>query len=194
MKKALNKFLSFFVIALTFNMEACTHKVQEEAEVAKHLPHFELTDQNGNAFTNASVKNKYIISAFFFTGCPSICPKMTTQMKRVAAAIGKDERFLILYHSIDPERDTQQKLNFYTLKNNLPANWKLLRGDTGNIYMLANYYLVRAGRDKNDASGFIHSGSFVMTDQSGIPNKYYNGLDSTSVHELIHEIKNLKKI
>ena len=47
---------------------------------------FSLTDQEGKEATAAAWNNQIVIVDFFFTHCPSICPKMTYQMKRVQQA------------------------------------------------------------------------------------------------------------
>jgi protein SCO1/2 len=43
-------------------------------------PHFELTDQNGQKVTNDTYKGKVFVIEFFFTSCPTICPKMNQSM------------------------------------------------------------------------------------------------------------------
>ncbi len=53
---------------------------------------------------------KVWVTDFFFTTCPTICPKMKNEMLRVLDAYQGDERVVILSHSIDPEHDTQQVL------------------------------------------------------------------------------------
>ena len=61
-----------------------------------------------------SLKGKIVIADFFFTRCPTICPALTMNMKRLAESINngkksgdKTNKFVhFLSFSIDPERDS----------------------------------------------------------------------------------------
>ena len=47
------------------------------------IEEFSLVDQNGGQFNSGHTEGKIYVADFFFTTCPSICPKMTKQMYRV---------------------------------------------------------------------------------------------------------------
>src|SRR5579862_6282765 len=47
------------------------------------IPDFQFIDQDSNVVDAATIKNKIYVADFFFTSCPSICPKMMSQMDRV---------------------------------------------------------------------------------------------------------------
>src|SRR5205085_670521 len=48
-----------------------------------HIPSFSFLDQDSAMVNDAVIKNKLLITEFFFTSCPSICPKMQKEMLRV---------------------------------------------------------------------------------------------------------------
>ena len=71
----------------------------EKPEDAKLLvigpaPKFELTNQDGKKITNADYLGKVYVLEFFFTTCPSICPKMNENMLEI------EKKFLIFQISV----------------------------------------------------------------------------------------------
>jgi protein SCO1/2 len=75
---------------------------------------------------------------FFFTICPSLCPRLMDGMQKVAQAYAKDSSVRIMSYSVMPNRDSVAVLARYAkAKNiNLPQ-WHLLTGDKKQIYDLA---------------------------------------------------------
>ena len=75
---------------------------------------YTLTDQNGQKFASASLKNHYQLVYFGFTFCPDICPvelqKMTDAMRMADIPTGK---LTPVFISIDPMRDTAAVLKAY---------------------------------------------------------------------------------
>ncbi|MEZ4848156.1 MAG: SCO family protein [Bacteroidia bacterium] len=47
------------------------------------IPPFAFLDQDSALITEADFEGKVYITDFFFTSCPSICPKMKSQMIRI---------------------------------------------------------------------------------------------------------------
>lgn len=56
---------------------------------------------------------KIYVADFFFTTCPTICPKMKTQLLRIYDKFAEDVRVRILSHTIDPEFDGVHVLKDY---------------------------------------------------------------------------------
>ena len=78
------------------------------------LPAFTLTDEHGLPFTNASLQGHWTIVFAGFTTCPDICPTTLTLMKAVMDDLGPDaQKVQMLLLSIDPERDTPERLKSY---------------------------------------------------------------------------------
>lgn len=80
------------------------------------LPEFALRDQHNRAFTRDSLRGRTSLVFFGFTRCPDICPATLQQLalarKQIAEA-GKEPLPQIILISVDPERDTPEKLKPY---------------------------------------------------------------------------------
>src|SRR4051812_23350104 len=127
-----------------------------------HLPSFSFLDQDGHVVDSSTVKNKIIVAEFFFTSCPSICPKMQKEMLRVYEKYKSNPDVLILAYTIDPARDSVGKLHNYANKLGIESTkWHLLTGDKDSIYNLADKYLVSAAEDPDAPGGHVHSGNFI---------------------------------
>ena len=75
---------------------------------------FTLTAASGAPFTNTDLAGHWTVIFPGFTFCPDVCPTTLTELKAVNARLGetaKDVRFLFL--SVDPERDTPDKIGRY---------------------------------------------------------------------------------
>lgn len=160
------------------------------------IPAFRLTNQEGVEVTEKSVKDKIFIADFFFTTCPGICPKMTANMNVLQQAFLDDDEILLLSHSVTPETDSVPVLAEYALKHNVnSAKWQLLTGDRTQIYKLGrSFYFVEEdlGIDKAE-DDFLHTENFVLVDKNRHIRGIYNGLNTTSVQQLIADVKTLQK-
>jgi cytochrome oxidase Cu insertion factor (SCO1/SenC/PrrC family) len=96
---------------------------------------FELTDQNGNTVTNAALSGKITVVDFIFTHCPLVCPTLSGQMAGVAAKIS-DPRVQFLSVSVDPERDTPERLKDYAASLGGDQRWRFLRGSKEQTWKL----------------------------------------------------------
>jgi protein SCO1/2 len=75
---------------------------------------FQLTDQNGRAVTDRDFKGEPFLVFFGFTNCPDICPTTLFEMSEVFKRLGSDaDKTAALFISVDPERDTPDKLKDY---------------------------------------------------------------------------------
>jgi protein SCO1 len=75
---------------------------------------FQLTDQNGRAVTDRDFKGEPFLVFFGFTNCPDICPTTLFEMSEVFKRLGPDaDKTAALFISVDPERDTPDKLKDY---------------------------------------------------------------------------------
>ncbi len=75
---------------------------------------FELVDQDGRTRTEADLRGKYSIIYFGYTFCPDACPTALLAVSQALDALGpKADRFLPVFVTIDPERDTVQQMAGY---------------------------------------------------------------------------------
>ncbi|HPG11121.1 MAG TPA: SCO family protein [Chitinophagaceae bacterium] len=157
-----------------------------------------LVNQDGKPVTWDSLRGKIIIADFFFTHCPTICPGMTMNMKRLAESIHNGQRVgdrtnklvHFLSFSVDPERDSVERLKYWADRFQVnPEQWWLLSGDKKQIY---NFALneVRLGLQDGEGvdSNFVHSDRFILIDSNRHVRGYYDGLDSESLSKLSEDL------
>jgi protein SCO1/2 len=83
---------------------------------ARELPVFALVDQHNQPFTNQNLSGHWSLMFFGFTNCPDICPTTLAALgeaERKLADLGEQRRPQVLFVSVDPERDTPDKLAAY---------------------------------------------------------------------------------
>jgi protein SCO1 len=159
---------------------------------------FSLRNQEGKPVSWDSLKGKIIIADFFFTRCPTICPTLTTNMKRLAESIHNGRRVgdktnkkvHFLSFSIDPERDSVQRLKQWADRFQInPENWWLLTGNKKEIYDLIFHELKAPVEDGYGVdTSFVHSDRFVLIDSNRYVRGYYDGLDSASLAKLSEDL------
>jgi protein SCO1/2 len=178
------------------------------------LPDFKLTNQLGQvvSFKDLTTTNgkdttgRIVVADFFYTHCPTICPVMTRNMKRLQNSIKKavdiDGRTTVLVQfisfSIDPDRDSVAALKKWADRFQIdPSNWWLLTGDKQTIYDLSLKQMNLAIQDPAIDSAFPHTDIFVLIDKNGVIRVrrdklgnplLYHGLDSTSLANLSEDI------
>lgn len=159
------------------------------------IRNFELMDQNGDSFSNANLEGKIYVADFFFTTCPGICPKMTSNMGVLQAEFLTDDEVFLISHSVTPGKDSVAILQKYAVAKGVnDLNWRLLTGDRDVIYDLGrNYYFVEEdlGVTKSNED-FLHTENFVLIDKLGHIRGIYNGLNKTAIQQLIADIRTLK--
>lgn len=108
----------------------------------------------------------------------------------------KDNDVLLLSHSVTPERDSVYVLKDYAIKNEVVnQKWYLVTGNQKEIYNLGrkSYFVEEDLGVKKSEDEFLHTENFVLIDKKSHIRGIYNGLNSTSVNELIADIKTLQK-
>ena len=156
------------------------------------IPDFAFVDQDSQAVTQATFAGKVYVADFFFTTCPSICPKMSQQMVRLHDAFLDRPEIVLLSHSIDPGHDTVAVLREYAQALGVKSHkWHLVTGDEEAIYDMAGAYMVSAMRDEKAPGGYIHSGAFILVDRDRRIRGYYDGTKPEEVDQLMTDIERL---
>ncbi len=158
------------------------------------VPDFRFVNQDGKTVTQEDFKGKIYIANFFFTSCPTICPKMMTQLKRFRSLL-KDDEVRILSHTVDPKRDSVETLKAYADKNAIDTRtWDLVTGNQQVIYEhgMEGYFL-SAGEDAQAEGGFLHSEILILVDPDGRLRGLYEGTVTEEVDRLLKDVELLKK-
>lgn len=157
---------------------------------------FRLINQEGDTITEKSVAGKIYVTDFFFTSCPGICPKMTTNMALLQDEFWEDEEVLLLSHSVTPEQDSVPVLQNYAEAQGVAVQkWHLLTGDRQQIYKLGrqDYFVEEDLGAEKDLDEFLHTENFVLIDKQRYIRGIYNGLNKASIAQLMADIKTLKQ-
>jgi protein SCO1/2 len=202
-----NTFLSSFICL--FILISCSEKkelpylgpktiqiVAGKSDTIYHkIPAFQFLNQDSVWVNERTFNNQIYVADFFFTSCPTICPKMKTQMLRLYERYQKNTSVGLVSYSIDPDFDRPYRLKTYAQKLQIKApKWNLLTGDKKAIYQLGEKsYMVTAQEDKNEAGGFVHSGAFILVDKNKHVRGIYDGTKSEEVDHLMEDMETLLK-
>lgn len=157
--------------------------------VYHRIPDFAFINQDSQVVTSLTVQDKVYVTDFFFTTCPTICPKMKSQMLRIYEAFEDDPQVMLLSHTIDPKHDTVAVLRDYADRLQVNSDkWHFVTGEKDSIYSIALQYMVSAMEDEEEPGGFVHSGAFVLVDQNRHVRGIYDGTDPAQVDRLIRDI------
>lgn len=171
-------------------------EVGEQGDTLYHkIPDFKFLNQDSLWVSQKDMAGKIYVADFFFTTCPTICPKMKTQLLRIYDKFAEDDRVRILSHTIDPEYDGVRVLKDYAKKLNITSpRWNLVTGKKSDIYRLGEKsYMVTAQEDANEEGGFVHSGAFILVDQNRHVRGIYDGTKEQDVNHLIEDMTLLLK-
>ena len=176
------------------NYELVDSSLQHIKKYHKIAP-FSLINQNGLNITDSDYSNKIYVADFFFTTCPSICPKMTANMGLIQEDIRTDNQVLLLSFSVTPEIDSVAQLKRYAIeKGVIDTKWNLLTGDKKEIYELArkSYLAVKTSGDGGEHD-MIHTENFILVDPEQRIRGFYDGTDTTAIDELLSDIRVLQE-
>jgi len=169
------------------------------------VPNFEFANQDNQMISNEFYENKVWVVEFFFTTCPTICPRMNENMVKIQNEFYANIDFGIASFSINPKHDTPEILKAYAKAHGATLkNWHFLTGDQEKIYELANTgFTLFAGENSDAEGGFEHSGMFALIDKDGNirsrldeygnPIAFYDGLDPSGVQMIKEDIAILLK-
>ena len=152
-------------------------------------------NQNSQTISSQQLDNKVKLVDFFFTSCPTICPQMTLNMRKIQSSLKKNciTDIELLSFTVDPLKDSSEKLLEYANSYNVDStNWNMLTGDQSTIYNLGvNGYLVPNQEDALAPGGFLHSEKLILIDQFNRIRGYYDGTDSLNIPIIVQHIQSL---
>lgn len=196
-------FFRLFVTALVLSLLTISCKKKEDAKlpilgrveingtdtIYHQISDFEFVNQDSVIVSNSTYANQIYITDFFFTSCPSICPKVKKQMLRLYDRYQEESLIKFVSHTIDPKRDDVGRLKLYA--NNLQVDqlkWDFLTGDKDELMGIANDYFVVAYEDPDVPGGFDHSGKIILVDTNRHVRAFCEGTDPESVTNFMDDI------
>jgi protein SCO1/2 len=138
---------------------------------------FAFTNQNGKIITQKDYENTIYVADFFFTTCPTICPKMTDNMVWLQNQLKKHPNVKLLSFSVTPDIDTPEVLKKYAVEKGVDdSRWNLVTGDKKDIYYLArkSYLAVKTGKPE-ELYDMVHTENFILVDKNKRIRGFYDG-------------------
>ncbi|MEO7032684.1 MAG: SCO family protein [Polyangiaceae bacterium] len=190
---ALRVFVLFALLGLS---AACQHTAAPLPNLGQ-VGEFALVDQQARAVSAASLRGKVWVAAFFFTRCPTICPRITRRMRalQVATSHGTPPLSLVSF-SVDPDNDTPPVLLEYAKRYeaNLQT-WSFLTGDLAVVKrtVVDGFKLALDGKpdSKAENGGIIHGSHLVLVDKALAIRGYYRTDDDDDMKRLVDDAKRL---
>ena len=175
------------------NYELVDSTLQHVKKYHKIAP-FSFENQNGKTITQDDYEGKIYIADFFFTTCPTICPKMTANMVNIQEEILNDSTVMLLSYSVTPKIDSVPQLKKYAIEKGVnDEKWNLLTGNKKEIYTMARKsYLVVKENGDGGPYDMIHTENFILVDPEKRIRGFYDGTDTLAMRELLIDLKILK--
>ena len=129
---------------------------------------FHLTDQNGKPFSDRDLKGRPFLVFFGFTHCPDVCPTTLFDVSEVLRRLGPEaERVRALFITVDPERDTPDKIKDYL--SSFDPHLIGLTGDADAIAATAKAYRVYTKKVPVEGGAYTmdHTAIVYLMDKEG---------------------------
>ncbi len=155
---------------------------------------FKFLNQDSLYISDQTLSEYIYVADFFYSYCPTICPKVKSQMIRIHDKFDQVEELKLVSFALDPKRDNVEHLHSYA--HNLGVDhqkWYFLTGDKDKIWDLAEDYLISVRDDPDEPGGIYHSGKILLIDKNGHIRAFANGTLEDEVTELISRIEDLLK-
>ena len=130
---------------------------------------FSLTGPEGKTVSLEDFRKKLVLIYFGYTFCPDVCPVTLSNLKLLMLSLQeKAEDVQVIFISIDPERDTYQKLKDY-----VPYFHPTFIGLTGSEAELASvakkYQTFYLKQKVESEAGYLmaHTDVVILVDQNG---------------------------
>jgi protein SCO1/2 len=102
---------------------------------------FQLVDQDGKAVSDRDLAGRPSLVFFGFTHCPDVCPTTLFEVSEILRALGPDaDKVQALFVTVDPERDTPDKLKDYL--SSFDPHLRGLTGDSAAVAAVTKAYRV----------------------------------------------------
>lgn len=157
------------------------------------IPPFQFINQLGDSLTEKNIDGKLVVTCFFFTSCPTICPKVTANMLKVYREFEDDQQVMFLSHSIDTRHDSVPILKQYADKLNIDdKKWNFVTGKKDDLFDLSKHYLSIVLEDPDVPGGFDHSGYIILLDGERHIRAYCDGTKAEAIPTFIEQVKVLR--
>jgi protein SCO1/2 len=184
------------LLALLGLLAGCHHTAEPLPKLGQ-VGDFALVDQQARPVSAASLRGKVWVAAFFFTRCPTICPRITRRMRALQVATsGSTPPLSLISFSVDPDNDTPPVLLQYAKRYGADLRtWAFLTGDLSVVKrtVVDGFKLALDGKPDPNAEngGIIHGSHLVLVDKLLAIRGYYRTDDEDDMKRLVDDAKAL---
>ena len=165
------------------------HEINTQDTIYYQIPKFSFRNQDSVVIDNKHLSNHIYVADFFYTYCPTICPRVKSQMLRIYDKYKNEDKVKLVSFALDPKRDDVDHLNLYAKNLGVASNkWYFLTGDKEKIWDLAGQFLISVRADKDEPGGIFHSGKIMLIDPNGHIRGFAEGTLEEKVTILMEEI------
>ncbi len=128
-----------------------------------------VEDQSGNIAGLDRYKGQPVLVTMFYATCPHVCPMLISTIQLTESKLSAEERanLRVLTISIDPERDTPEKLLETLERHSVDRDrWSMVRSDPNDLRAIAGVFGVRY-KQLPDGE-FNHTTRIVLLDRNGV--------------------------
>lgn len=151
-----------------------------------------LTNQLGQTVSlNKDLKGKILVIDFIFTTCPTVCPRLSANMKELQKSYIKKNPDLVQFISIsvDPDRDSVKALRAYADRYDADHDrWWFLTGNKDSIFNYAKNELGLLLENADVPGDFVHSQKMILLDTVRNIRGYFDGLDKAETKKIADDI------
>lgn len=135
---------------------------------------FQLIDNHGKRFTKENLKGRWTMLFFGFTNCGMVCPTtmdaLNKMYKKLQQSLPQDKLPQIVLITVDPDRDTIERLNDYV--NAFNSNFVGARAEIVDTINLEKQLHIAAAKMQVDGQGvnnytINHSAEILLINPGG---------------------------
>lgn len=163
---------SILTLVLALGLTACDPAYRFNGVDISHKDYgaaLSLRDQHGQMRRMADFHGKVVAVFFGYTQCPDVCPTNLALFQSLVAKLGPDaERLAVIFVTLDPERDSAEKLAMYM--NAFDPRFIALRGSPAETAQIAKAFGVIYTKQGDIATGrysLDHTASTYVFDHLG---------------------------
>jgi protein SCO1/2 len=177
------------LVLLTASMAGAAGLRSGVFDPPRPAPDFALRAGDGSVFRLADARGKVVVLTFGYTRCPDVCPTILSELAQVRAAIGEAAaQMQVVYVTVDPERDSPERLATYTRV--FDRTFLGLAGSVEDLQRVWKAYGVSVvRRPAGDGYGVHHTAVVYVIDRRG--RLRVLAPFGTAVDDLTHDVKEL---
>lgn len=133
------------------------------------VPAVKLSGSDGRTHSLQDFHGKVTVVFFGYTHCPDVCPTTASTMARARSLLGPEaDRVQLVFVSVDPERDTPERLASYLAKYD--PTYLGLTAEDATLQQLTTVFGVHYAKvESTSALGYLveHTASSFVLDREG---------------------------